>query len=32
MADTALRLGLSFGHGAQFWLDLRGGGDRGVVA
>src|SRR5271169_1530868 len=30
-ADTAVRLGRYFGNGAQFWLDLQGQYDIGVV-
>src|SRR3954469_22064419 len=30
-ADTAVRLGRYFGNGAQFWLDLQGQYDMGVV-
>jgi len=30
-ADTAVRLGLYFGNSAQFWLDLQGQYDIGVV-
>ena len=30
-ADTAVRLGRYFGSGAQFWLDLQGQYDIGVV-
>jgi antitoxin HigA-1 len=30
-ADTAVRLGRYFGNGAQFWLDLQGHYDIGVV-
>jgi addiction module HigA family antidote len=30
-ADTAVRLGRYFGNGAQFWLDLQGRYDIGVV-
>src|ERR1700686_345964 len=30
-ADTAVRLGRYFGNGAQFWLDLQGQHDIGVV-
>jgi addiction module HigA family antidote len=30
-ADTAVRLGLYFGNGAQFWLDLQGQHDIAVV-
>jgi addiction module HigA family antidote len=30
-ADTAVRLGLYFGNGARFWLDLQGQYDIGVV-
>ena len=30
-ADTAVRLGLYFGNGGQFWLDLQGQYDIGVV-
>ena len=30
-ADTALRLGCYFGNSAQFWLDLQGQYDIGVV-
>ena len=30
-ADTAVRLGRYFGHGAPFWLDLQGQYDIGVV-
>jgi addiction module HigA family antidote len=30
-ADTAVRLGLSFGNSAQFWLDLQSQYDIGVV-
>ena len=30
-ADTAVRLGRYFGNGAQFWLDLQGQCDIGVV-
>ncbi len=31
LADTAVRLGRYFGNGAQFWLDLQGQHDIGVV-
>ena len=30
-ADTAVRLGLYFGNSAQFWLDLQGKYDIGLV-
>lgn len=30
-ADTAVRLGRYFGNGAQFWLDVQGQYDVGVV-
>ena len=30
-ADTAVRLGRYFGNGAQFWLDLQGQFDIGMV-
>ena len=30
-ADTAVRLGLYFGNSAQFWLDLQGQYDIGMV-
>jgi addiction module HigA family antidote len=30
-ADTAVRLGRYFGNGAQFWLELQGQYDIGVV-
>ena len=30
-ADTAVRLGLYFGNGAQFWLDLQGQHEIAVV-
>jgi antitoxin HigA-1 len=30
-ADTAVRLGLYFGNSAQFWLDLQGQYDIGVI-
>jgi addiction module HigA family antidote len=30
-ADTAVRLGRYFGNGPQFWLDLQGQHDIGVV-
>ncbi|MBR1232746.1 HigA family addiction module antidote protein [Bradyrhizobium sp. AUGA SZCCT0177] len=30
-ADAAMRLGCYFGNGAQFWLDLQGQYDIGVV-
>jgi len=30
-ADTAVRLGRYFGNGAQFWLDLQGQYNNGVV-
>jgi addiction module HigA family antidote len=30
-ADTAVRLGRYFGNSAQFWLDLQGQYDSGVV-
>jgi addiction module HigA family antidote len=30
-ADTAVRLGRYFGNGAQFWLDLQGQHEIGVI-